>query len=92
MSELVWPTTEQVAELEGLSRVEVYRRMEPRDSHALVWKNREDGRPGRLINPHSMSIDAQRRWRHELLEAAAVPKAEPAQPGLLPRTRRGRPN
>lgn len=85
MSEIEWLTTEQVTEFEGISRVEVYRRMEPRDPHSLIWKSREDGRPGRLVNPRSMSVGAQQRWRSSLLESAAIPEVHPAQPGLLPR-------
>jgi len=92
MNEPEWPTVEQVMDFERISRVEVYRRMRPGDSHALIWKNGEEGRQGRLINPRSMSFDAQQRWRTKLLETADAPEGKGAQLGLLPRTRRGRPN
>jgi hypothetical protein len=86
MNESEWPTVEQAMDFERISRVEVYRRMQPGDSHALIWKNGEEGRQGRLINPRSMSFDAQQRWRTKLLETADAPEPEPAQLGLLPRT------
>ena len=86
MNEQEWPTVEEVMDFERVSRMEVYRRMQPGDSHPLIWKNREDGEPGRLINPRSMSFDAQQRWRTKLLATADAPEGEPAQLGLLPRT------
>ncbi len=87
MSEATWLTIEQVTEFERISRMEVYNRMRPGDSHPLIWKDREDGQPGRVINARSMSFDAQERWRKNLLETADSPKAEstPGQLGLLPR-------
>ena len=86
MNESEWPTVEEVMDFERISRMEVYRRMQPGDSHALIWKDREDGTPGRLINPRSMSFDAQQRWRTKLLETADAPEGKSAQLGLLPRT------
>jgi hypothetical protein len=86
----MWLTVEQVAAFEGISRMEVYRRMQPGDSHYLLSADRQeaDARPGRLINPHSMSFDGQKRWRRSLLESADISRTEsmPAQLGLLPRT------
>ena len=79
MNESEWPTVEQVMDFERISR------MQPGDSHTLVWKNREDGQQGRVINPRSMSFDAQQRWRTKLLETADAPQGEPAQLGLLSR-------
>jgi len=83
-----WLTPNQVADLEGVSRVEVYRRMRPGDAHLLISKAREEGEPGRLIDPRSMSWPAQERWRQELLKNAAKPP-EPDKSGqfpLLPQT------
>ena len=82
-----WLTPAQVMNFEGVSRREVYRRMEPGDPYPLIWRAL-DGRARRLINPRSMSFDAQERWRKHLLESADSPKAEsaPAQFSLLPRT------
>ena len=78
MNEQEWPTVEQVMDFERISRMEVYRRMQPGDSRALIWKNREDGEPGRLINPRSMSFDAQQRWRKEAPRQLPMrPKANP---------------
>jgi hypothetical protein len=82
--ESAWITSAQVMAFEGISRMEVYRRMEPGDPHLLLWKDREDGKPGRLINPRSMSPDAQDRWRQDVLRNAEKPKAEAAQLDLLP--------
>lgn len=84
--EALWPTVEQVSDFEGISRREVYRRMEPGDAHFLLSKHREDGKPGRLINPRSMSPDAQDRWRKDKLRKVARPTAETAQLDLLPQT------
>ena len=86
--ETPWLTVEQVTHFERISRMEVYRRMQPGDPHFLVSRDREDGQPGKLIDPRSMSFDAQERWRKKLLETADSPKPEsvPAQLGLLPRT------
>jgi len=86
MNESEWPTVEEVMNFERISRMEVYRRMQPGDPRALIWKNREHGQQGRLINPHSMSFDAQQRWRTKLLETADATEGEPSQLGLLPRT------
>lgn len=82
-----WLTVEQVAEFEGISRMEVYRRMKPGDAHFLISKEREEGKPGRLINARSMTFDAQKIWRKSLLETADKRKPEPSasQLGLLPR-------
>jgi hypothetical protein len=89
-SEMPWLTVQQVAAFEGISRMEVYRRMQPGDSHYLISADRQeaDARPGRLINPRSMSFDGQKRWRRSLLESADIPRTEsmPAQLALLPRT------
>jgi hypothetical protein len=82
MSELEWLKPEQVANFERISRVEVYSRMEAGDSRPFIWKERED-RPGRLVDPRSMSFDAQERWRKCLLETAGT---APGQLNLLPRT------
>jgi hypothetical protein len=79
-----WLTPNQVVKFEGISRREVYLRMRPGDVHFLVSKTREDGKPGRLINPRSMSPDAQDRWRQDILQNAAKPDAEPSQQSLLP--------
>ena len=84
--ETPWLTPAQVMNFEGVSRREVYRRMEPGDAHFLLSKDREDGKPGRLINPRSMSPDAQDRWRKDELRKAARPATEAAQLGLLPQT------
>ena len=83
----IWLTVRQVRDFEGISRREVYRRMQPGDSHPLIWRE-VDGNRGRLIDPRSISFDAQQRWRKKLLETADAPKAEsgPAQFSLLPRT------
>ena len=35
MNDPAWITVEQVTEFEGISRMEVYRRMQPGDSHAF---------------------------------------------------------
>ena len=82
MNELEWLTPERVADFERISRQEVYNRMQAGDSHPLLWKEREDG-PGRLVDPRSMSFDAQKRWRKWLLETA---DSAPGQLSLLPRT------
>ena len=82
--EATWLTPRQVMDFEGISRREVYRRMEPRDAHYLISTDREDGKPGRLINPRSMSPDAQDRWRKDELRKAARAATEPGQLGLLP--------
>jgi len=86
MNETLWLTTEQVIEFEGISRREVYRRMLPGHPHFLVSKDRSevDGKPGRLINPRSMSPEGQDRWREYVLRNAPKPETEPAQLGLLP--------
>lgn len=83
-----WPTHSQVVELEGVSRREVYRRMEAGHPRFLISRDRRevDGKPGRLINPRSMSFEAQQHWRKKLLESADSPKPESAseQLSLLP--------
>jgi hypothetical protein len=71
---------------EEISGREVYRRMQSRDPHFLLSKAQDDGKPGRLIHPRSMSPAAQERWRQDVLRNAAKPDAEPAQPSLLPTT------
>ncbi len=76
-------TVEKVREFEGISRMEAYRRMRPGNPHPLVSKSREDGRPGRLIDPRSMSWPAQERWRQEILRTAAKPP-EPNSSGQFP--------
>jgi hypothetical protein len=83
----MWLTFEQVGDFERISRMEVYRRIRPGDTHFLVSRDREDGQPGKLIDPRSMSFDARQRWRKHLLETADSPKPDsgPAQLGLLPR-------
>jgi len=81
-----WLTPYQVMNFEGISREEVYRRMKLGDPAFLISKDREDGKPGKLINPRSMSPDAQNRWRQARLRNAAKPHAEPSQLGLLPHT------
>jgi hypothetical protein len=86
MSESEWITVEQVEKFERISHTEVYRRVKPGDSHFLVSKNREDGKPGRLINARSMSPDAQDHWRQDVLRKAANPTTETAQLALLPRS------
>ncbi len=69
-------TVRQVKEFERVSRMEVYRRMNDlTDLHHLVWVDRKtiDRKPGRLINPLSMTDDGQQRWRKdELLKAAKL--------------------
>jgi hypothetical protein len=82
----LWLTPYQVMNFEGISRREVYRRMKPGDPRFLVSKPREDGKPGLLINPRSMSHDAQDRWRQASLRNAPKPDVDPAQLGLLPQT------
>jgi hypothetical protein len=82
MSETDWLTPEQVSDFERVSRVEIYNRMQAGDSHRLIWRDREDG-PGRLIDPRSMTFEAQKRWRKWLLEPAGT---GPKQLSLLPRT------
>jgi hypothetical protein len=84
----MWLTVEQVRDFERVSRMEVYRRMHPGDTHFLVSRDRENGQPGKLIDPRSMSFDARQRWRKHLLETADGPKPAPSptQLGLLPRT------
>jgi hypothetical protein len=77
MNEPEWLTIEQVSEFERTSRVGLYNRMRPEpltrtEAKPLRWEYREDGRPGRLIDPLSMSFNAQQRWRKALLERAAV--------------------
>ncbi len=88
LPEAPWLTVEQVRDFERVSRMEVYRRMRPGDTHFLVSRDREDGQPGKLIDPRSMSFDARQRWRKRLLETADRPNPDsgPAQLGLLPRT------
>ncbi len=88
MNEASWLTPEHVMNFERISRMEVYRRMRPGDPHFLVSRDPEDGKSGKLINPRSMTFDAQERWRKKLLESADSRKAEatPAQFSLLPRT------
>ncbi len=80
-----WLTPSQVMNFEGVSRREVYRCMKPGDPRFLVSKDREDG-PGRLINPRTMSPDAQDRWRQVLMRNAPRSDADSAQLGLLPQT------
>ena len=87
MSEVSWLTPNQVMEFEGISRMEVYRRMQPGDVRFLVSKEREDGKPGRLINPRSMTPAAQERWRQSVLRRAVKPTTERAQLSLLPDTK-----
>jgi hypothetical protein len=82
----MWLTPFQVMAFEGISRREVYRRMTPGDAHFLVSKNREDGKPGKLINSRTMSPEAQERWRQDVLRTAVKPDSESAQLTLLPRT------
>ena len=86
--EMLWLTPDQVMDCEGVSRREVYRRMEPGDPHFLLSRDRRevDGKAGRLVNPRSMSPEAQGRWREYLLQNIPKPKTEPAQLGLLPHT------
>lgn len=86
MTETLWLTIGQVGQFEGISRREAYRRMQPGDSHFLISKDREDGKPGKLIAPRSMSPAAQEKWRKVTLQNAAKPPAKTAQLGLLPRT------
>lgn len=83
----LWVTPNQVMGFEGISRREVYRRMRPGDSHFLVSRDRAeiDGKPGRLVNPRSMSGEAQDRWREYVLRNVPEAETEPAQLGLLPR-------
>jgi hypothetical protein len=81
-----WLTPNQVMNFEGISRREVYRRMKPGDPRFLVSKDREDGKPGKLINPRSMSPDAQDRWRQGSLRNAPKPVADSAQLSFLPHT------
>jgi hypothetical protein len=71
MNESEWLTVEQVMDFERISRVEAYRRMQPGDCHALIWKNREDGKPGRVIDPTSLSPDAKDRWVRSKLQDVA---------------------
>jgi hypothetical protein len=87
MSEAEWLTVEEVVGFERISRMEVYSRMRPGDPQHLLWKAREDGKPGRLVNARSMTFDAQARWRARLLETVEGPKVESAsgQLSLLPR-------
>jgi hypothetical protein len=82
MNEVPWLTVEQVRAFEQISRMEVYRRMQPGDSHYLISRDRRevDGQPGRLINPRSMSSDAQERWRESMLQGSANPTLSEANP------------
>jgi hypothetical protein len=86
----MWLTVAQAAFFERISRMEVYRRMQPGDSHPLIWRDRRevDGQPGRLINPLSMTFAGRECWRTKLLETAESPKAGTGagQLNLLPRT------
>ena len=83
-----WLAPAQVAAFERVTRREVYRRMRPGDPNFLISSDRREtgGKPGALVNPRSMSPDAQDRWRQEVLKHAATPSAKPAQIGLLPQT------
>jgi hypothetical protein len=72
--------------LEEISGREVYRRMQSGDPHFLLSKVQDDGKPGRLIHPRSMSPAAQERWRQDMLRNAVKPNAVLAQPSLLPTT------
>jgi len=82
MNDETWLTIEQVTAFEGISRMEVYRRMRPGDPHFLLSKPRE-GEPGRLIDARSMTWQAQKQWRQDLLRnAAKLP--EPDRSGQLP--------
>jgi hypothetical protein len=68
-------TVKQVIQFENISRMEVYRRMRRGDAHFLRSTDRReiDGQPGRLINPRSMTPEAQKRWKAELLRTALEP-------------------
>src|SRR5437764_1078259 len=82
-----WLTVKQVAGYLELSRQEINRRTKPGHPHFLPSRDRReiDGKPGRLINPRSMSPAAQELWRQHALKNAVKSSAEPAQLGLLPR-------
>ncbi len=69
-----WLIIELVMLFERTSRRTINRRMKPGADHFLVSEMR-NGR--RLINAHSMSIDAQRRWREWLLKESAEQNAAP---------------
>lgn len=86
VAQVPWLTPTQVMNFEGISRREVYRRMHPGDPHFLLSRDRADGKAGHLINPRSMSPDAQDRWREAVLRNVPKPETQPAQFGLLPRT------
>jgi len=73
-----WLTIEQVTAFEGISRMEVYNRMQPGDSHPLVWKNRGDGKPGRLIDPASLTVQGRERLKELQLSAAMDSYTHPA--------------
>jgi hypothetical protein len=80
-------TSDQVAAFEGVSRMEVYRRI---SSGEYVSCNRRDvdGKAGTLILARSMSFDGQQRLRQRQLESAVSPKIQPAsgELSLFPRT------
>jgi len=68
-----WLEVVEVMRLEGISRMEGYRRMKPGDAHPLIWKDRReiDGKPGRVIYWKSLSFNGQARWREERLKQAS---------------------
>jgi hypothetical protein len=88
MNEAQWLTIKQVMQFEEISRQEVCNRRRLGHPRRLIFRNREDGKPGTLIDARSMTFYAQQRWRKSLLETADSPKTEAArgQLDLLPRT------
>jgi hypothetical protein len=87
MSETGWLTPEQVRDFEGISRMEVSRRVRSGEYDSCD-RRKVDGKAGRLILARSLSFDGQQRARETLLRNAVSPKIQPAsgQPNLFPRT------
>ena len=75
MNELAWLTVEQVMEFAGISRMEVYCRM---DSGEYRWRKKSEGKLGREIDPFSLSDDAQQLYRKAQFLNLARLNSEPA--------------
>jgi hypothetical protein len=79
-----WLRDYEVAACEDISRREVYRRGQQDESGRyldeapLIWKNREDGKPGRLYDPASLSATGRERLKLSRLSAAMDAYTRPA--------------
>jgi transposase InsO family protein len=78
----LWIPLADVMDCSNDSRRTVYRRMnDEKDLEHLVWKNREDGKPGRVIYRPSMNDDEKHRWlKKEFLRDSKLNSAPDSTP------------